>query len=87
MHVVSLVIRQHDVCESENKGGPAGTLCMTVLFFMQIVGVNEINEEVVPFSEAGHILREQDMKGNPLTHLITDRSESLHAAICLPHLN
>ena len=41
---------------------------------LQVVGVNEVNEEVVPFSEANQILREQDMKGNPLTHLITERS-------------
>ena len=51
--------------------------CMTALCCMQVVGVNEINEEVVPFSEAGHILREQDMKGNPLTHLITNRLEDV----------
>ncbi len=54
---------------------------------LQIVGVNEVNEEVVPFSEANQILREQDMKGNPLTHLITERSsgglECLFLCMCL----
>ncbi|KAL0030547.1 hypothetical protein WJX79_003580 [Trebouxia sp. C0005] len=43
-----------------------------------IVGVNDINEEVVPFSEASQIIREQDMKGNPLTHLITERARASH---------
>ena len=40
---------------------------------MQIVAVNEANEAIVPFTEPGNILREQHMKGNPLTHLITHR--------------
>ncbi|KAL0046372.1 hypothetical protein WJX82_010636 [Trebouxia sp. C0006] len=43
-----------------------------------IVGVNEVNEEVVPFSEANQILTEQDMKGNPLTHLITEGARASH---------
>ncbi|KAL3136265.1 hypothetical protein ABBQ32_007272 [Trebouxia sp. C0010 RCD-2024] len=38
-----------------------------------IVAVNELNEVIVPFSEGSNILREPDMKGNPLTHLISDR--------------
>lgn len=50
---------------------------------VQIVGVNEVNEEVVPFSEANQILREQDMKGNPLTHLITERSAG-GWGVCVP---
>ncbi len=50
---------------------------------VQIVGVNEVNEEVVPFSEANQILREQDMKGNPLTHLITQRSAGPLGGLCL----
>ena len=49
----------------------------------QIVAVNEVNEEVVPFSEANQILREQDMKGNPLTHLISDRSAGALGGLCL----
>ena len=44
------------------------------LWHMQVVGVNEVNEAIIPFTEASHILREQDMKGNPVTHHITDRS-------------
>ena len=50
---------------------------------MQIVAVNEVNEAIVPFSEPGNILREQQMKGNPLTHLITDRSAHWFASGCL----
>jgi len=50
---------------------------------LQIVGVNEVNEEVVPFSGAHQILREQDMKGNPLTHLITERSAAALGGLCL----
>ncbi len=49
----------------------------------QIVAVNEVNEEVVPFSEANQILREQDMKGNPLTHLISERSAGALGGLCL----
>ncbi len=47
-------------------------MCQPRNLVVQIVGVNEVNEEVVPFSEANQILTEQDMKGNPLTHLITE---------------
>lgn len=43
-------------------------------FLLQIVAVNEVNRSIVPFSEADQILREQDMKGNPLSHHIDDRS-------------
>lgn len=51
---------------------------------MQIVAVNELNEVIVPFSEGSNILREPDMKGNPLTHLISDRSACLvHLSACL----
>ncbi|KAL3152922.1 hypothetical protein ABBQ38_012226 [Trebouxia sp. C0009 RCD-2024] len=43
-----------------------------------IVAVNEVNEAIVPFSERGNILREPDMKGNPLTHLISDSAREAH---------
>lgn len=61
---------------SQNLHGSSRRRCMCQPenFVLQIVGVNDINEEVVPFSEASQIIREQDMKGNPLTHLITERS-------------
>ena len=39
----------------------------------QVVGVNDVNAAIIPFSEGSNILREQDMKGNPVTHHITDR--------------
>lgn len=50
------------------------------------MAVNEVNEAIVPFTEPGNILREQHMKGNPLTHLITDRSASLlhPLPVCAP---
>ena len=44
------------------------------MWLVQIVAVNDVNEAIVPFTEPGNILREQHMKGNPLTHLITARS-------------
>ena len=55
------------------------------MWLLQIVAVNEVNEAIVPFTEPGNILREKDMKGNPLTHLITDRSACLPA--CLSFLS
>ena len=47
------------------------------------MGVNEVNEEIVRFSEASQIVREQDMKGNPLTHLITQRLAGTLGGLCL----